>query len=991
MKTMMIKTTLREIKQSFGRYIAIFAIIALGVAFFAGLKVTKSVMVHSADNYLSEAEFFDYRLLCTLGFEDIDVAELSSKEGVIAVEGAVSADIICLDATENERVLKAHSITQEVNKLVLIAGRLPQNDNECVVDSFLYTEDVIGTKIVLSDSNSPEDLDNFTYKEYTVTGLVQSPLYIQFERGTSSIGSGVISGFMYLMPSGFQMDYLTEIYVKLDADYEIYSDDYKDFIKEQDAVWESYCEAQADRRYQDIVNEAEAQLQEACDELEESKSEAQEELDDAKQELDDALKELLLAEADILDAEELISDAEIQLADAKAELIAAEKELEVKEAEILSLKEMYGDYAAVFIPGFSDAEAALLIARSELEAGKKELLEKESELNENKAELEEAKVQLEEGFADYNAGLSEYEDALSEFETEIAEAEAEIAEAREDIEAIEKPETYVLGRGTNIGYVCFENDSHIVDGIANVFPVFFFLVAALVCMTTMNRMVEEQRTQIGVLKALGYSEGTIMSKYLFYSGSAAVSGSVAGFLFGTRLFPWVMWTVYGIMYDMGAIDFVFDMKIALISLTVAILCSMGTTWFSCKNELKEVAAGLMRPKAPKAGKRVFLEYVPFVWKRLKFLHKVSVRNIVRYKKRFFMMIFGISGCTALLVTGFGIMDSITDIGGLQFGEIQLYDMSVTVTESSNTDDNTELRTLLDSMDATYIRAIEESLDFEVDGVAKNINLVVLEHPECYEEFLGLKTAKDEVISYPREGEAVIVEKLADTFDLEVGDSITLYNSNREKIEAVVSGICQNYMFNYVYLAPETYVSQRGEADFSSFYINIPEETDVHQAGADIMQVDNVTNVVVNRDMQDRLESMMSSMDAITIVQIISAGFLAFIVLYNLNNINITERIREIATIKVLGFYKKETASYVFRENTVLTAIGCMIGLLLGKCLHSYVMSQIHVDIVSFDSIVTQKSYILSILLTFVFTWIVNRFMRIKLNKINMAESLKSVD
>lgn len=1027
MKSMMIKTTLREIKQSLGRYLAIFAIIALGVAFFAGLKVTQATMVKSADNYLKENAFYDYRLLSTLGFEEIDVEQLAQREEVRAAEGAVSADIIHVDEEGSESVLKAHSITEQVNRLVVVAGKLPENADECVVDSQLYTESAIGSKIVLAESNAEEDLENFAYKEYTITGIVQSPLYIQFERGNTSLGSGRVSGFMYLLPEGFQMDYFTEIYVKFDRDYPIYSDTYNTYMEEKEVLWEGYCETQGERRYQAIVEEAETELTDARKEFEEEKSEAEGELTDAKTELDEAHQELMDAKAEIEDAETQIAEGEEQIADAETELANAENEIANGEAELAIAKQTLADNEAALLlqqemaaqgamqidpvtaqamqqqfamaqaellaakAQIAESEAAIEAAKAEIKVAKEELEDKKAELEESKLELADAKQEWEEGFAEYEDGVKEYEEALEEFEEEIADAEAEIAEAEADIAAIEKPDTYVLGRGTNIGYVCFENDSGIVDGIANVFPVFFFLVAALVCMTTMNRMVEEQRTQIGVLKALGYSEAAIMGKYMFYAGSAALTGGVAGFAIGTKLFPWVIWTVYGIMYSMGDMAYVFSVPMASISLLVAVLCSMGTTWLSCKNELREVAAGLMRPKAPKAGKRVFLEYVPFIWKRLKFLHKVSVRNIVRYKKRFFMMVIGISGCTALLVTGFGIMDSITDIGGMQYGEIQLYDMSVMVKEAETDIDTAELKEKLASYNATYMPAIEENLDLEVDGQVKSVTLVVLANTEKAEEYIGLHTDNKDKIPYPKEGEAVIVEKIAETYGLDIGDEITLYDENREEIKAVVSGICQNFMYNYVYIAPGTYESQRSEAEYNTFYINIPENVDLHQTGADIMKAENVTNVTINQDVKERFESMMGSMDYINIVIIINAALLAFIVLYNLNNINITERIREIATIKVLGFYKNETAAYVFRENTVLTAIGCAVGLALGKWLHAYVMSAIKIDIVSFDVRITGISYLYSILLTFVFTWLVNRLMRGKLNTINMAESLKSVD
>ncbi len=886
------KTTLREIRQSLGRYLAIFAIVAMGVGFFAGLKITRQVMITSANAYLEEKQLYDFRLLSTLGFEDEDVQTLSSKEDIRFVEGAVAADILYFNQQGNEDVIKAHSLLQNINGLEVVAGRLPQQATECVVDANLYDKSALGTKIVLSENNVEEDLDYFAYREYTIVGIAQSSAYIQFERGTTALGNGQVSGFMYLLPQGFCAEFYTEIYVKFNQDYPIYSKDYNDYIDEKEPLWKDYCKAQGERRYQAIVADAEAELANAKQTLAEEKA-------DAKQTLADAKKEL--------------TDAEAELADAHAELA--------------------------------------------------------------------------DGWAKYN-------DSYAEFEEKIAEAEQEIADAEADIANIEKPETYVLNRDTNIGYACFQNDSSIVEGLANVFPVFFFLVAALVCMTTMNRMVEEQRTQIGVLKALGYGEAAIMGKYLFYSGSAALAGCIAGYFLGIHLFPFVIWTAYGMMYQMGSIVYIFDGGTALLCLACALLCSMGTTWISCRHELKEAAADLMRPKAPRAGKRVFLEWLPFIWKRLKFLHKVSVRNIVRYKRRFFMMVIGISGCTALLVTGFGIRDSVVDIADQQFQEIQTYQFGITLKngiKDANDPSLTEFTEILDTYGGSFLPVLETTMDLQTPENLKSIHLIIVENPAQIGEYIDLHTPDKTAISYPKAGEAVICEKLAKRYRIQIGDTIHLFEENGKEVQAVVSGICENYIYNYIYLNAETYQTALGTFLYKNVYANITKDADIHAIGAAIMKANNITAVSINADMLVRFSSMMSSMNYIVFVVIACAAALAFIVLYNLNNINITERIREIATIKVLGFYRNETAAYVFRENTALTAIGCAVGLLLGKLLHIYVMHKVDIDLMSFDVHVKAVSYLLSILLTFAFTWIVNRIMTGKLENINMAESLKSVD
>lgn len=1066
MKSMMKRNTFREIKKSFGRYFAILAIVALGVAFFSGLKITQSVMVHSADVYLKDLQFYDYRLVSTLGFTEENVEALAEKEDVRAAEGAISAEVLYKDAGENERVIKMHSITEKVNKLKLVAGEMPQSADECVVDSALFSEDAIGSKLVLSENNTTDDLDKFAYKEYTITGLVQSPCYIQFERGNTSIGNGRISGFAYILKDGFAVDYDTEIYIKFDEDYDIYSDEYDSYMDAKEADWEAYTKEQADIRYEKIVKDAQDELDEKKEELEEKRAEAEAELESAKQQLTDGETEISDGKNQIASAKTELSAKASELQSGKdtlsskaAELESASQQISGQESALAAKKAEYEQGLNAYLaakqqvtdqrnsleaakaqltentPGYeemlaqieagltevagaeaelnaknaeleaaagqlSSAESQLAAAKQQIEDGKNALAAAEAELTDGENQLAAAKEQIEEKEDQLEAaeteladGLLQYQENQSEFDEQMQDADDQIADAQSKIDEIEKPETYVLDRNTNVGYVCLKNDSGVVKGIANVFPVFFFLVAALICMTTMNRMVEEQRTQIGVLKALGFSEGKIMGKYLFYSGSAAISGTLIGYVLGIHFFPLVIITAYGIVYKMGGIYYVSDLPLALVSLTVAVFCSVGTTWLSCHKELKEVAADLMRPKAPKAGKRVFLEHVPFIWKRLKFLQKVSVRNIVRYKKRFFMMVIGISGCTALLVMGFGVRDSVVAVADQQYEEIQLYDIGVTL-KAGKMPGEADLKSLdsaLEKENAAGMYAMEKTIDLVTDKGTKSIHMVAVENPDEVGDFISLHTKKQEPIAYPKEGEAVLSKKVAETYAVKKGDTILLRDSDNNEMHLKVTGICENHIYNYVYIAPESYEKQIGDVVFKNVYVRLPDASDIHEVSAVLMKADGVTAVTVNSDMLSRISQMMSCMNYIVIIIIICAGALAFIVLYNLNNINITERVREIATIKVLGFYPKETASYVFRENMVLTAIGCGLGLILGKWFHRFVMGEIQIDMVSFNVQINAVSYLFSVLLTMGFAWIVNCMMTGKLERINMAESLKSID
>ena len=1158
------KSTFREIRQSFGRFMAILAIVALGVAFFSGLKVAKSAMIKTAQQYLENTEFYDFRLVSTLGFEEEDVEFFASQEEVRGAEGSVTWDVLYEIDEGSGGVIRAHTLTTKVNQVRVLYGRLPERPEECVVDANLFGEEDLGRTIVLSSENETEDLDAFSYQEYTIVGIAQSPYYLQYERGNTSLGSGLVNGFMYLMPEGFAMDYYTEIFVKFQEDFALYSDEYKTYIEEREAVWEDLTVQAASRRFYNIQEEAAAELADARRKLAEERADAEAELADAEAELADAAAEIAAGEAELADArkeaaaaeetldqeEARLADARQQIVDGEAEIAAGETELadaidewsdrskeandgynqvksamdeleqqsarlDEQEARLLvgetalqqqqaaldaqrqqtqtelqeataALDEQEAQLSAAYEAGtiteeayeaslaaieagrseleqqriqaeetfgaaqsgldayaqeldsgrtaletgrrtiaayqaqlneamaqveagerqlagawmqIQDSQAELERGKEELETARTELADGEQQIADARAELADAKQEIQDGEAElangrqeYEDGLSEYQNAREEFETQMADADAEIADAQKELDDMEKPETYVLGRDANIGYVCFENDSAIVDGIANIFPVFFFLVAALVCSTTMNRMVEEHRTQIGVLKALGYQKGIIMSKYLIYSGTAAFAGGVLGFFGGSMLFPQVIWTAYGIMYRVDSLRYVFDWRLAAVSLAAALLCTMGTTWFTCRYELSQVAAELMRPKAPKAGKRVFLEYVPFIWRRLGFLRKVSVRNIFRYKKRLFMMVTGISGCTALLVTGFGVKDSIANIAEQQFGEIQIYDAGISLSENVTEQLQESISEAAGEVIEEYYPVMESSMDLDFQQNSESINLVAASDDMDITSFLSLHTQDKEPLEYPKEGQAVITCKVAQQLGISVGDTVTLQDGDGGSIVLEVSGICRNFIYDYVYINAADYENQIGEpAQYKTLWVNVVPEEDIHLMSAAIMQVDGVSNVTINQDTMDRFSSMMDSLNIIVVVIIICAGGLAFIVLYNLTNINITERVREIATIKVLGFYKKETSAYVFRENTVLAMMGAAVGLPLGYFLHRFVMAQVQIDMVSFDVKIRPESYLYSAALTLLFAWLINRFMRRKLAQVSMTESLKSVD
>ena len=1154
------KTTIREIKHTFGRFFAIFAIIALGVGFFAGVRVTTPAMVHTVDVYFQENQLFDYRLVSTLGWEQEDVEDILKHDDVRYAEGAISVDAMCVyadqkdtksaDGVNSEYVFKFHSLTKDMNKLQVVKGRLPEAEDECVIDSAMGDKPALGETIELLEANEEDTLDLFKNKKLKVVGWVDSSYYINFERGTTSIGTGTINGFIYVPMSAFDSDIYTEIFVKLDQDYELYSRQYKDYMKERKDEWKDFAKAQADKRYKRLIDDAQKEIADAEQEFKDKKADGEKELADARTELDDGKKKLSDADAELLDARETLDDSKIKLGDASSKLVDAKSELDdgkeeldkakkeldkalseltkgkdelddakaeldkakleitageteialgqatidtakaaldvseeelVKQEEAFEAKEAeYKEQMKSLEPIWDslpdDQKAALEQAKKQLDAGKKVLTESRAALEAGKAEIaenqkvldkskeqleagkekyetgkaeyekgkkkyekgkaeyekgkkkyedglkeyEKGKSEYEEGLSDYydgkqkyedgekeyadglkeyedgvkeyEDGLKEYEDGVNEFNEKIADAENKIADAKQELADVEKPDTFVLERNTNIGYSCFENDSEIVAQVAKVFPVFFVLVAALVCITTMSRMVEEQRTQIGVLKALGYSERAVMSKYMFYSGSAAFMGCAIGYPIGIILFPGVIWHTYQLMYHALPMKYIFDWKLALASFTAAMLCSLGTTWMSCRYELGETAASLMRPKAPKAGKRVFLEYIPAVWNRLKFLHKISIRNLFRYKGRFFMMIIGIGGCTALLVAGFGIRDSVGDFAEVQYEEILIADASISIKDVEGDKIPEELSHLLKDSCKDSLLMYQASWDMLSGDYVKETTLISLNENKGLEKYMKLHTRDGVELGYPGPGEVFLCEALSDRYDAEVGDDIIFRNEDMKEIHVKVAGVFENHVFNYAFISKETMEEELGEPlDMNSAFVNFKDGEDIYKAQTALGKNENVTGVTLYEEFKERMSKMMSRLDYIVLVVICSAAGLAFVVLYNLTNINITERLREIATIKVLGFFRNETSAYVFRENFALTAFGVAFGLVLGIFFHKYIMSQIVVDMVAFKTTILPMTFVLSVVLTFVFTIIVNAVMGLKLEKINMAESLKSVE
>ena len=652
----------------------------------------------------------------------------------------------------------------------------------------------------------------------------------------------------------------------------------------------------------------------------------------------------------------------------------------------------------------AQAQAQIDSAKAELESGQEQInsgwaqiTDGEQQLEDAEAELAEAEAEIADGWEEYYEGEAEAEAEIADGEQKIADAKAELADAEQEIEDLEEPEWYIYDRSNLPDYTGYGENADRMRAIGEVFPVIFFLVAALISLTTMTRMVEEQRTQIGTMKALGYERHSIAGKYLGYALLATVSGSVVGILFGEKVFPYIIINAYGIMYQhMNDIVIPYNVRYGLGAAAAALACTLLATILSCYKELREQAAELMRPPTPKQGRRVFLERVKFIWKHLNFSWKASIRNLVRYKKRLFMTIFGIGGCMALMLVGFGLKDSIMAIVDIQYEEIQLYDGNIILTDDATDADKNNIVAELEK-DSAMAGATEGILTQISVGAGDEWHDVYLDVPKDVEEFSEFVVLQDRVTNekYQLDNSgAIITEKMSTELDVEQGDTIIIRDDDKGDLEVKISAVCENYMGHYLYMTPEFYEKIYGETpDYNCIFYKTADRIteEAERLGEEALAMPGALSISYTTDLREQVDNMLGALDEVIVVLIISAGMLAFVVLYNLNNINITERQRELATLKVLGFYNGEVAMYVYRENIVLTFLGAVFGIVLGKILHRFIIVTVEIESVMFGRNIDLSSYIYAFLLTILFSLFVNGVMHFKLKKINMVESLKSVE
>lgn len=1207
-KNVLRKDFIIEIKKTMGRFVSIFFIVALGVAFYSGIRASEPSMRITADQYFDDSELMDLKVMGTMGLTKADIKAIGKVSGIEAVEGGYSKDVLC-PVGDNEKVVHMLSMQKNFNQVSVVEGRLPEKAGECLVDEdFLsYTDLKVGDTVTFHSGDGEALTDSLVTDTYKIVGIGNSPLYISFGRGSSTIGTGEISGFVVVDKASFDMDVYTEAYVKVSGAEEktAFTDEYNnlsDAAKEAvSAIEEERCAVrkqeivdEANEKLADsekTVNEKSQELEDAKKELESGKSKAAEELEKAKQQLTDGEAELADAKQQIADGETQLADAKAQLNEKQAQLSSAEAEyesgkaqLDQKEQELAAAEQTYLSNYAKYMPfitagkaqiaagrtqiadgkkqldeglaplkqlrdgldgiedgisqcdsgmaevqkqldgmdsdvyqeyvkipeedrneeqqayvnkwenlnaqfagiqaqktqletaksgllaqaGFAteadleaqitsltkqkadldakekallqqeqalaaqeeellsagrqitDGKSQIAAARSQLDStksqitdGKAQILSAWALLNEKENTLNASKAQLASGEQELADGRSKYEQAAKEAEEQITDGQAkitdgekqltdakqQIADAKAEIKKIENPKWYVQTREDALTeYQGYGDNADRMRSIGKVFPVLFFLVAALISLTTMTRMVEEQRVQIGTMKALGYGKAAIAGKYIGYALIATLGGSIFGVLAGEKILPFIIIYAYMILYKhLPAILVPYHMSYALQASGIAVACTLIATIASCYKELAAEPAELMRPAAPKQGKRILLERIGIIWKHLNFTWKSTVRNLIRYKKRFFMTIFGIGGCMALMVVGFGLKDCIYEIVSLQYEKVQFYDAATYMSDDISEENRQQLHDYLDQ-NADIKETIEarmQKTDVKSASGKKTLYLMVPSDNEKIEDFLSFhsRTNKDEVYSLKKD-EVILTEKMASLLNVKVGDELTIEDEDRGDQTVTVGAICENYMSHYLYLSPEKYEELYGvPAEYNTIIYSVKDGKDdqIEKIGTKLLSMDGVLNVSYTSSIEGRLDDMLRSLNLVIVVLIVSAGMLAFVVLYNLNNINITERQRELATLKVLGFYDGEVASYVYRENILLTIIGSVVGMVLGNLLHRYIILTVEVEEAMFGRQIHWQSYLYSFLFTVAFSLFVNWVMFYKLKKIDMVESLKSVE
>jgi putative ABC transport system permease protein len=1117
MKKTFFKNLFRDIKKSLSRFLSIVVIIAVGVAFYAGVRATSPDMKMSADYYFSKNNLMDFKLISTLGLTKDDLAEALKQSGVTQAEGSYSIDAV-IEKDKRQLVLNINSLPNEsgINNIKMLRGRRAEKADEAVVEERFLEENKLKLNDIIvlksgDDSNIEDDLKN---TEFKIVGTAQSPSYISVQRQLSSVGNGSVRGFVYILPEVFKSEVYTEIYVRTDNTESksslLDNESYKAHNVSIEKALKDLGLTRNGIRYAEVLKTANDKLDEAQAELNSSKKEAAEKFADGYKQLEDARVKLLNGKEElrknevlfnqkmsegtkkiedgkkqILSGEDEINTRKKEIENGKLQLAAGKKQLDEGEAQLNAGKQQaaYGissgiaeavekakklmesgpsnpvyayQYSAInqiyekdikgksfddmnsslkadnqlenikayfdmealknnFDKSAADinsgrrelavkekalqqGEAALDQGVAEIEANKKKMAEAEAELNKGKQEgltkLSNGRKELQDGQKEIDVNTEKLKSEEEKANVKIGDGEAEIQKNREKLNDIKKPDWYVLGRSANVGYETYRQDSDRINNIGKSFPLVFFLVSALVSLTTMTRMVQENRIEIGTFKALGYSRASIVSHYLIYALSASAIGSLIGISIGFRLFPPLIMNAYGSLYAIGDSLTPFNTSLALQASIIAVLFTSAAAVAATLDELREVPASLMRPKPPKSGKTILLEKIGFIWKRFSFTKKVTARNIFRYKQRLFMTVIGIAACTGLMITGFGLKEGIIGATEAQFSKIYSYDMQGTLSKSVDETKKNEIKekalkdTNVKSILFTYSKNASAKIE---NSKSQDAYVVVPEDREAFNSYINLNI-KDKELKLEDDG-VILTEKLSKIINKKAGDTMEI-TLNDKVIEAKVSAVTEHYIQHYIYMSPAYYEKLTGSAiTFNSFYglLNSKLEADENNTSSTLKSINSINSIGFKNNVHVDYNKSIDSINTVVLVLIVSAGVLAFVVIYNLTNINITERRRELATIKLLGFYNHELAAYIYRENMILTVIGSLSGIFMGMILNKFILYAAETNVIKFLQKISPIYFLYSVLLTILFSVIVNLAMYKRFDKIDMIESLKSAE
>lgn len=1030
----------REIKKSFSRFISILLIVTLGVAFYSGIRSSMPAMQMTADSIYDKQNLMDIRVVGTLGLTDNDLEAISEIEGVEFAEGAYTNDFLCL-VNSKELVTKVIATPEKINDVTVSEGRYPEKFNECVVSrEFLEASGLaIGESVTLTTGTDADVFDTLAAETYEIVGLCSSSYFLNGDMGTSTIGDGTVDGYVVIPQEAYVTNVYTSIYVQVEGAKELdcYSEEYTTLIENVMNKIKAISDRRCDVRYSEVRSTSNELLEKARTEYEAAEITVQTELAEAYQKILEGRqiyeeqklwveqnaeilmnaetnlpiyeKELAEAKAELEKSEKIVSDTLAALEKANAELEVAKAQLEeIKsnpEATEQEIKEAETVYKLTE-SACAAYQATMITEQKKLEEGRKEYELKKAEVETLRAavqsgQLASAQQQLANAEEELKRGEEQYEISKQDAEDELADAAAELEAAEREITNMEVPVWYVLNRDSVESYLSYKNDAQSIGAIGTVFPIIFFLVAALVSLTTMTRMVEEQRTQIGILKALGYSKLSIVGKYLLYAALASIIGSVIGVFAGEYTIPsLIVWAYKSAYYNLGNAVIALNAEHGVTAAVAATFCTTVAAFASCYKALKSVPAQLMRPEAPRAGKRTLIERISFIWNRLNFGQKSAMRNLFRYKKRFLMTLFGVGGCMALLLVGLGIRDSVSAMASNQYEEVFNYSGIVSVdTTLTRAQRRTLLSNISDISDITEYTQATRTMVYGTGESAKNLEneknayLIVPRDVDGFPSYVKLQERGGLFTMLTDEG-VIVTEKYADLLGVSVGDSIFIRLSEADAYskEVKVTGITENYIFNYIYMTPNLYQSIYGSAaETNILMLKTADNANIEDISTRLLSINGVNSVTMNEDEQGELNTVINNLYFIVVVMIVAAAILAFVVLYNLNNINISERRRELATLKLLGFYNGELAQYVYRENIILTLLGTLLGVGLGIVLHQFVMVTVETDIYMFGRELEWQSVVIAAVLTIAFAMIVNSIMYFKLKKVDMIESLKSVE